>query len=332
MALGGKRSGMTAPHTKPTCWVVTDGRPGMLNQCLGLAEALGLDPIVKKVNLRSPWRQLSPLVLRKGKRWSLHTQSDRIDPPWPDLLIGTGRHSVLASLRVKECSPQTFRVQIQNPAISPRHFDLVITPQHDRLDGDNVLSTRGSMHRITARTLAEGAARWQDTFAHLPQPRIAVLVGGPNGVYAMGPQDMQLLADQLAGLCRRYGAGLMVTPSFRTGDENKAILRQALAGLPAWIWDGSGDNPYFGLLGLADAIVATPDSVNMVTEAASTGKPVYIAQLPGHSRKFDDFHRMMAQQGYTRPFTGTMESWSYPPLNDTALAAEEVRRRWGRTW
>ena len=317
---------------KPTCWVVTDGRPGMLNQCLGLAEALGLDPVVKTVNLRSPWRQLSPLFLRQGKRWSLHTQSDRIDPPWPDLLIGTGRHSVLASLRVKQQHPATFRVQIQNPAIALRHFDLVITPEHDGLKGSKVLATRGSLHRIRAQTLADGAAKWADTFAHLPHPRIAVLVGGPNGVYQMGTADMEALAAQLVQLCRQSGAGLMVTPSFRTGDENKAILRRALQDCPAWIWDGSGDNPYFGLLGLADAIVVTPDSVNMVTEAASTGKPVLVAQLPGSSRKFDLFHASMRNGGYTRPFTGSLEQWTYEPLNETALAAQEVLRRWGRRW
>ena len=317
---------------KPTCWVVSDGRPGMVNQCLGLAEALGLDPIVKKVNLRGPWRQLSPVLLRLGKRWSLHTQSDHIEPPWPDLLIATGRHSVLASLRVKQFSPKTFRVQIQNPAIATSNFDLVITPRHDRLAGDNVLSTQGSMHRITPETLEQGAKRWQPVYAHLPHPRIAVLIGGPNGAYGMGPEEMRQLAGQLAHLCDTYGAGLMVTTSFRTGEANKALLHQALDGLPAVIWDGSGDNPYFGLLGLADAIIATPDSVNMVTEAASTGKPVYIAPLPGGSRKFDDFHAAMQADGITRPFTGILESWTYPPVNDTALAAAEVRRRWGKVF
>ena len=291
---------------------------------------MGLDPIVKRVNLRSPWRQLSPFLLRVGKRWSLHTQSDRIDPPWPDLLIATGRHSVLASLRVKQFSPQTFRVQIQNPAIATSNFDLVITPKHDRLVGDNVMSTRGSMHRITADTLAQGAARWNSTYAHLPHPRIAVLIGGPNGAYRMGPEDMQLLVQQLTILCREHGAGLMITTSFRTGESNKAILHKALEGLPAVIWDGVGDNPYFGLLGLADAIVATPDSVNMVTEAASTGKPVYIAALPGGSRKFDSFHATMQSDGVTRRFNGHLENWSYQPVNDTALAAQEVRRRWGK--
>jgi len=269
------------------------------------------------------------LMLRIGKRWSLHTQSDRIDPPWPDLLIATGRHSVLASLRVKQFSPKTFRVQIQNPGIAIGNFDLVITPRHDRLHGANVMSTRGSMHRITAETLRKGAEQWGAVYAHLPRPRIAVLIGGPNGAYGMGPNDAQQLGQHLAMLCRNYGAGLMVTPSFRTGTENTAIICQALDGLPAAIWDGTGENPYFGLLGLADAIVVTPDSVNMVSEAATTGKPVYIAPLPGGSRKFNDFHNGLLQDGVTRPFEGRLDQWSYEPLNDTELAADEIRRRWG---
>ena len=314
----------------PTCWIVTDGKPGMANQCLGLAEALRLDPIVKTVKLRAPWRYLSPFLLRVGKRWSLDGNSDKIEPPWPDLLIATGRHSVLASLRVKQFSPRTYRVQIQNPAIALANFDLVITPRHDCLEGDNVLSTQGSMHRVTPEVLATGAERWRATYAHLPSsPRIAVLIGGPNGAYTMGAEDARLLGRNLSALCRTYGAGLMVTPSFRTGEANKAILRQALDGLPAHIWDGTGDNPYFGLLGLADAIVATPDSINMVSEAASTGKPVYIAPLPGGSDKFDRFHRSLLADGVTRPFDGTLDQWTYAPLADTAMAADAIRRRSG---
>jgi uncharacterized protein len=314
---------------KPSCWIISDGRPGMVNQCLGLAEALGLEPVVKKVNLRSPWRQLSPLFLRVGKRWSLHTQSDHIDPPWPDILIGTGRHSVLASLRVRQHSPRTFRVQVQNPAIALDLFDYVIAPRHDGLEAANVLSTRGSLHRITQATLDQGCERWRTTYAPLPQPRVAVLIGGPNGAYKMGPEDTYNLAQQLSALVKNHGAGLMVTASFRTGAQNEAILRQALEGPGVSFWDGKGDNPYFGLLGLADAIITTPDSVNMVSEAASTGKPVYVAMLPGGSAKFDAFHRSLLDEGVTRIFKGNLEQWQYQPLNDTLIAANEIRRRSG---
>ena len=186
------------------------------------------------------------------------------------------------------------------------------------------------MHRITQETLAKGAAQWGPVYAHLPTPRIAVLIGGPNGAYRMGPHDAEQLGQHLAMLCRNNGAGLMVTSSFRTGPENTAIIRKALQGLPAVIWDGAGENPYFGLLGLADAIVVTPDSVNMVSEAATTGKPVYVAPLPGGSRKFDDFHNGLLKDGVTRLFEGTLDHWAYDPLNDTMLAVDEIRKRWGR--
>jgi uncharacterized protein len=98
-----------------------------------------------------------------------------------------------------------------------------------------------------------------------------------------------------------------------------------LAGLPAEIWDGAGDNPYFGYLGLADHVLATADSVSMITEASATGKPVHILQLPGGSAKFERFHAAMAAAGVTRVFTGRLDEWSYPPRDDTAEAGSRIR-------
>ena len=99
--------------------------------------------------------------------------------------------------------------------------------------------------------------------------------------------------------------------------------------MPAIIWDGTGDNPYFGFLGLADAIVVTGDSVNMVTEAAGTGKPVFVQALKGRSTRLACFHRLMRERGATRPFEGRLETWTYAPINDTELVASAVRRALG---
>jgi len=120
-----------------------------------------------------------------------------------------------------------------------------------------------------------------------------------------------------------------VTPSRRTGEAGEALLRERLAGLPAAIWDGSGENPYFAYLALADAILVTEDSVSMVTEATATGKPVHVITLAGGSRKFREFHRRMREAGITRKFIGILEEWRYQPPNDTALAGAEIRRRIG---
>jgi hypothetical protein len=146
----------------------------------------------------------------------------------------------------------------------------------------------------------------------------------------MTPAIAADLGDKLAALSKRYGAGLMVTASRRTGEEAEAALRSRLEGLPVEFWDGQGDNPYFAYLGLADTIVVTCDSVSMTSEAASTGKPVYVVMLDGGSPKFDSFHRALVEDGITRPFTGEMEDWSYNPLDDTALAAKRVMEELGR--
>jgi hypothetical protein len=154
----------------------------------------------------------------------------------------------------------------------------------------------------------------------------AVLIGGDNRVYRLTPSRFSALADELAALAAA-GIGLAITPSRRTGSAQMALLKARLAGLPAYVWDGTGDNPYFGFLGLADAVIVTADSVNMVSEAAATGKPVHVVALDGGSAKFARFHRAMAEAGITRPFRGTIETWSYRPLAEAARAGALIRAR-----
>jgi len=316
-----------------TCWVVTDGKAGMENQCLGLAEALGLTPVIKRIRLRTPWRQLTPF-LRHGLRWAFCPSHDPIEPPWPDLLIATGRHSVPASLYARRMTrtnggKRTFTVQLQNPVIDPSRFDLVVIPRHDHLTGANVMTTRGALHRVTAEKLKVEGERLLPVVGHLPRPRVAVLVGGSNAVYSLTPREMKPLAAQLAALAKETGGSLIVTPSRRTGEENLSILQEALKDVPNYIWDGTGYNPYYGMLGLADAFLVTADSVNMVSEAATTGKPVHVIELSGGSDKFRRFHQSLRDDGVTRPFTGKLETWEYAPLNDMELVAARVREMMG---
>src|SRR5690606_24876215 len=132
--------------------------------------------------------------------------------------------------------------------------------------------------------------------------------------------------ERLAALARTFGTGLAVTTSRRTGSANAAALRHGIgATVPLYFWDQLGENPYFGLLALADAIVVTADSVSMVSEACSTGKPVYVAPLPGRSAKLDRFHASLRAAGMTRPFDGSLDRWCYRPLDDTTRVATMVR-------
>jgi mitochondrial fission protein ELM1 len=299
----------------------------MENQCLGLAEALGLNPVIKRIKLRSPWRQLSPF-LRLGLPYAFSAEGDPIAPPFPDLLIATGRHSIPASLYARRETmagrANTVTVQLQNPVIDPSRFDLVVVPRHDGLTGPNVMTTRGALHRVMPDMLKREAEKFLPQVAHLPSPRVAVLIGGSNAVYQLTPREMKPLAEQLKKLVSN-GGSLMITPSRRTGEDNLAILQHELRDSPAYIWNGQGDNPYYGMLGLADTILVTCDSVNMVSEACTTGKPTYVINLTGGSDKFRRFHQAMFDDGLARPFTGSIEPYSYEPLNDVGLVADRIR-------
>lgn len=310
----------------PVCWTITDGKPGMESQCLGLAEALGLPMVAKRIDVRAPWRWLPPrswpLPLRAMGR-----QGDRLEPPWPELVIASGRQSVAPAAAIRAASGgRTLCVQIQTPHMDPRRFDLVVVPQHDRLRGDNVVPTQGALNRITPKLLAGAAERFAPVLAHLSRPLVAVLVGGSNRDYRLDPSVACRLGEQLALLARTFGAGLAVTTSRRTGEANAAALRRGIGEtVSLHFWDQRGENPYFGFLALADAIVVTADSVSMVSEACSTGKPVYVAPLPGRSAKLDEFHECLRTAGITRRFDGTLDRWRYRPLDDTARVAAIVR-------
>lgn len=314
-----------------SCWVVTDGRVGSVNQCVGLAEALGLDPVIKRVRMRMPWRRLSPFF-RFGHAYAFAPDSDPLEPPWPDLLIASGRLSIAAALYVRKRSRReghrTMIVFVQSPGISAKHFDLVIAPAHDRVRGDNVVATRGGLHRLTQTKLDEGAAQLLPQVRHLPEPYIGVLIGGSNGVYTMDAAQIDVLSERLMQAVKQTGGSLLITPSRRTGAAYVARLEEALAATPHFIWDGEGNNPYFGILGLSSFVVATNDSVNMISEAVSTEKPVYVFHLPGRSRKFDAFHSTMLNAGLTKPFEGSLTEFERRAAgNETAQAAAAVRAK-----
>lgn len=309
----------------PRSWILTDGKQGMESQCLGLMEALGLEPEILRIRPRFPWSVLPP-QLWAAPLSAPGPDGHRLSPPWPDLLISTGRQTVAPALAIKRLQRNRIvAVQLQNPTVPPERFDLVITPAHDNLKGANVISTLGALHRVTPERLEAEAAEFTDRYAALPRPLVSVLLGGDNRQYRLTDTSADRLASLLAEAAGSIGAGLAITASRRTRPESLERIRRGLAGCPADYWEGTGPNPYFAMLGLADFIVVTGDSVNMVSEACATGKPVYVFQLEGGSRKFSRFHATFQEKGITRPFEGRLENWRYSPPDDMARAAAAVR-------
>ena len=317
---------------------MSDGRAGLRNQVQGLAEAIAQispRPIeIKTFDLAEPWRSL-PLVLTArplpGMPFSVATPgSDRIAAPWPRVFIGCGRASIALSLAVKARSPETFTVQAQDPRISPKNFDLVVPPLHDQITGGNVFPIIGSPNRVTPAKLSEASAHFASRFEALPRPRIGVLIGGSTKHLKLTQERTTTIAAELGALARAKRGSLALTTSRRTGAENAQILTECLSGPNSFVWDGSGDNPYFGILALCDFLIVTEDSVNMATESAATGKPIYVLSLDGRPpKKFQRFHSDLRRLNIARPFEGKLEMFSYTPLNETERAASEICWRAG---
>jgi mitochondrial fission protein ELM1 len=308
----------------PVTWVLHDGKAGMVSQALGLAEATGFSYVEKRLVVGFPWTSLPPGL------WLLpliavRTAEGALSPPWPDLVIGCGRSAAMPALAIRRASGgRTLAVQIQDPRVGRDEFDLIVVPEHDRLRGPQVIVTRGAVHRVTGVRLAAECVRFP-ALAALPRPILSVLIGGTNKAYRLTRRRLGEIADTIAGVLRSDGGSALVTPSRRTGAAGVELLRNRLRSHSAAIWDGSGENPYFAYLGLADAFLVTADSVSMISEAAATGKPVHILDLDGGNAKFAQFHAAMEAAGITRPFAGRIESWSYPIPDDTARTGAALR-------
>jgi mitochondrial fission protein ELM1 len=296
----------------------------MRSQALGLAEATGCSFVEKPLKIHPPWSILPP-QLWLLPQYAVSGGNSSLGPPWPDFVIACGRNAAVPALMVRRASGgRTLLAQIQDPRVRRSEFDLIVAPEHDQLRGPRVLVTHGAVHRVTAARL-EAERRRFPSLATLPRPIVVALIGGANRAYRLTLQRLAEIANALAGLLSKYGGSLLLTPSRRTGERGIGLLRARLGGFPGAIWDGSGDNPYFAYLALADALLVTADSISMISEAAATGKPVYVLDLDGGNAKFRRFHATMRAAGITRPFTGRIESWSYPIRDDTARAGATLR-------
>ena len=222
-------------NSAPRSWILTDGKQGMESQCLGLMEALDLEPEILRITPRFPWSILPP-QLWLDPLSAPGPDGDRLAPPWPDLLISTGRQTVASALAIKRIQQdQIVTIQLQNPTVGAARFDLVIAPAHDGLSGANVVSTLGALHRITPDRMHSEATLFADRYASLPRPLVAVLLGGDNSQFRMTAASADRLGVLLADAAQNHGAGLAVTSTgtdilaARTHFAARALLLRLVA-------------------------------------------------------------------------------------------------------
>ncbi|MCK9538090.1 mitochondrial fission ELM1 family protein [Dokdonella sp.] len=312
----------------PTCWAISDGAAGNARQVDALARALGLEARAVRIELRQPWALLAPRLTWRAEAAIRDQHGEPPAPPWPDIAIGCGRRAALLTRLLRRWSgARTFTVQILDPRIDPAAFDLVIAPQHDQLRGANVIGSIGALNEVGPAWLAAGRARFAQ-LAALPAPRTALLIGGSTRAQRLDARYFDALLERLAAWQETDGGSFLTSVSRRTPSPLTARLRSRLARFPGTFWDGSGTNPYAGFLGWAERIVVTPDSVNMLSEACATGKPVYTFAPRPIAGKLARLHAALLASGHVRRLDDPSPPPLPPPLAETAAIAELVRGRW----
>jgi mitochondrial fission protein ELM1 len=307
------------------CCVVHDGAAGNRRQALALAGALGV-AVEELVLAPGPAARWFAPRRWPGAERALGAGSARVRADPPPLAIGCGRQAALATRLL--CGDRTQVVQVLDPRLPTRHWDLVVAPEHDGLRGDNVITLTGSLHPVDDAWLA-GARERFCALGALPGPRTAVLVGGPTRAVRIDRGGIEVLLAKLEAWLAREGGSVLLCGSPRTPPALRAVLRERFAEMPGRLWlePSDGDNPYPGVLAWADRIVVTPDSANLLSEACATTAPVFIAEPGRATGRVRRLVNELEARGRARPMTAEAVQFAVEPLRETARVADRVATR-----
>lgn len=320
----------------PLIWILSEkGLVGTENQCRAVADAYiemfpeSLRPPlhIKRIKLRWPWRFFSPFIRFFDGPRMLTPGSDPITPDddhpdWPDILICAGRKAIAPALWIKRASGgKTFVCVLQKPPLAPAFFDMVAAPFHDQLSGPNVIVTDGAPNLVTPERLLTAHEKWAPVLSPLPGPRLAVLIGGTSRTYTFTADDLDAMIARIQDWQMQHHGGMMITVSRRTPTAFIQRIQDAFAGNSAIIYTGTGENPYHGFLAYADYIMVTTDSTSMISDAASTGKPIDFIPLKGGSSRSSRFLNHMKARGI-----GAFQK-DYVRLQDAKNVATAIKNR-----
>lgn len=308
-------------------WSLHDGAAGHRQQVLALARALAPDPREFELRTAAPWSWFAPRRLPGAENAFGEDFRASLATP-PALALGCGRRAALATRLLRERGART--VQVLDPRIDSRHWDLVVAPEHDGLRGANVITLCGSLNPVDDVWLAAGRAAFP-AFALLPEPRTVVLLGGPTAAVRFDRAAFELMAAKLEHGLAMHGGSLLVIGSRRTPAAIAALARAYWADAPGLRWFDAGDgaNPYAGALAWADRFVVSPDSVNMVSEACASAAPVYVAEPERASGRVRAYLDDLLRRGRIRAQGRVADPFTAEPLRETARVADLVRERLG---
>jgi hypothetical protein len=319
-----------------TCpiWVLDDPRTGTAAQALGIAERLGM-PFARlplSWNWKAHLAALVPHGSLAGLGGPLRVEAENDSPA---LVISAGSRSAPVALWVKHHLGGRL-VHCMRPGLAGwmrrEQFDLLVIPRHDSPpEAPNILPVLAAPHRVSPLKLRQAGEAWAERLAHLPHPRVVLLVGGPVRATGLAPALAHRLGRQVAAMALERGGAVLATTSRRTGEEATDALAAGLARSlnVLYRWGEPGDNPYLGFLASADAIVVTADSVSMVSEACATGAPVFVALPELAGPRHRKMLETLLQAGQIRPLEDDLSPWPRERLDEAEHIAAEIRRRFG---
>ena len=304
--------------------LLTQGMHGMISQVEGLAKALDIDFTHHTVELNNFWKMVPPKITPISQ-----SVYKKIDHENFDIIISCGRKSVIPSIHLKNNSnKKVFNIHIQDPKVDLKHFDFIVAPEHDSIKGQNVIITKGAIHYLTENEINENKD-YLNSFIKKDERIIWTLImGGPTRYYDYSTKNIKEIFTTLSKLSKKHNFQLVIIPSMRTPTNIIQYTNDYFGGDHTVIMDVD-KKAYLSALAIAQNIIVTCDSSSMISEAALTGKPIYIASIlpKKNDKRFQRFRNLFRELNITRNLGEEVENWNYQKLDETNRVAKIIKQK-----
>jgi mitochondrial fission protein ELM1 len=309
--------------TKLKGLLLTEGMHGMISQVEGLAKALDLDFIHEKIELNNFWKLFPPKVTPVQD----FVFKNKINSQF-DVVISCGRKSVIPSVYLKKkFKNKIINIHIQEPKVSLDNFDFVVAPEHDGLKGKNVLTSKGAVHYLTNDELNQNE-NYLKPRINSQKKIVTLILGGPTRYYDYNDQVIEGIFSKLEQNFINNNYQVIIIPSMRT-PQNIIEKAKNYFDKDQIIIPNVDKKAYLSSLKISDHIIVTCDSTSMISEAAITGKPIYVAQMPAakNNQRFKSFFNLFESLNIIKELNNSVENWTYTKLNETNEIANQIREK-----
>ena len=305
--------------------LLTQGMHGMISQVEGIAKALNVEYSHKIVRLRFPWNFIPPKftpiseIILKDKIYLTEEET-------PDLIISCGRKSVIPSIFLKKKNSKIFTIHVQDPKVNFKNFDAIISPEHDNLNGNNVYNSKGAIHYITETEINKAKYYLKDKIKS--EKVVTLILGGPNKYYNFDIDQLIKIFFKIKSIFISKGYNVIVIPSMRTPKKSIELANKELSEC-GYVVNSIDKQAYLSALALANNVVVTCDSTSMISEAAMSGKPIYVAHMKAkrNNYRFKRFFELFKEMGITRDLGDKLDSWTYNKINEAERIANKINNK-----